>query len=499
MESAFVGRHEELALLDEIWNKPQAALVVLYGRRRVGKTRLLTHWLQQEEDAGLYWMAPATSALDQLRSFSQALLDFADPEAPIPDDFTYTSWELALQQIARLAGNRRIAIFIDEVTYLMEVDPKFVGILQKAWDRWLSKSNVMLALSGSQMGLMQRKILSYQAPLYGRTSAQIKLPPMPFEATEQFFPHYTIEERIMIYAIMGGIPAYWERLDPEKSVIDNIRNQLNPKNSWMHEEPNVLLNDFISEPHNYVGIVRAIAHGANTISEISNRSGLSKGLVSKYLSVLRNTGFVERRTPVTDRSPDSRRGRYFITDPFLRFFYRFLATHQSKLALGKLEQTLNLIEEEMPEFIRENTWRELCRNWVLLASGTDALPVTVDFVGSEWKRTYSLDVVGVDFDAQTLVVGNALWMQPGEAENIQDVVRRTSAIIPQEGEWQVYYVGFSAQGWTEDAVEQAEELIASAGGRGRRKWHAIGIRLLDLEEIDRDLSKWTVLAYQNQR
>ena len=131
MESSFIGRHEELNLLDRVWESDKASLIILYGRRRVGKTRLLTHWMTQHEENGLYWMAPATSALDQLRSFSQTLMDFADPDAPIPDDFTYSSWELALHQASILAAEKRFALFIDEVTYLMDVSLSIVGTLQK--------------------------------------------------------------------------------------------------------------------------------------------------------------------------------------------------------------------------------------------------------------------------------------------------------------------------------------------------------------------------------
>lgn len=490
METSFIGRTDELALLDQFWKSRKAALLILYGRRRVGKTRLLTHWMQEHEDSGLYWMAPATSALDQLRSFSHALMDFSNPGAPIPEDFTYTTWELALHQASLLGKKQRVALFIDEVTYLIEVTPTIVGTLQKAWDQWLSKSNLVLALSGSQLGLMQRQFLSYQAPLYGRASAHLQLPPLPFGVTAQYFPGYSAAERVAVYAIWGGIPAYWERLDDKLSVMENLQNQLRPANAWMLDEPRTLLQDFITDPYNYVGVIRAIAHGAHTLSDISDRSGLSGGPASKYLSVLRDTGFVERRVPIMERVADSRRGRYFITDPYLRFFYRFLAAFQSKLALGKLEQALGSIEQEMPQFIEANTWQEMCRQWVLLASAHDDLPVGVEEVGSEWKRTYAFDVVGVSFEERNLVVGNCHWQEtPIDVDCIHDLVKRTAAIVPDEEGWSVYYVGFSAFGWTETAHKEADAIVKS--GRGRRKWRVAGIRLLDLAQIDADLARWS--------
>ncbi len=225
-KSTFVGRRDELELLDGLWAVPRATLLILYGRRRVGKTRLLTHWLKRHGAYGLYWMAEATSAREQLRSFSQAIVHFIDPDTPTPIDFTYATWEQALRQVSLHAKTRRMALFIDEVTYLMEVNPSFVGILQKSWDHWLSSSNLMLALSGSQMGLMQKKILAYDAPLYGRDTAQLKLSPMPFSATKKFFPDSTDADRVAIYTMWGGVPAYWERLDLSLSVMDNLQRQL---------------------------------------------------------------------------------------------------------------------------------------------------------------------------------------------------------------------------------------------------------------------------------
>ena len=183
----FVGRSRELEVLDSLWQSPKAMLLILYGRRRVGKTRLLTHWLRRYPGQGLYWVAEPTSSLSQLRSFSQAIMSFMDPEADIPPEFTFSSWELALRQLARHAQGKRIALFIDEVTYLIDVDPEFVGMLQKIWDHWLSDANLMLVLSGSQMGIMRRHLLDYQAPLYGRATAQMQLQPLPFGATGDFF------------------------------------------------------------------------------------------------------------------------------------------------------------------------------------------------------------------------------------------------------------------------------------------------------------------------
>lgn len=488
----FRGRNAELKLLDDLWFSPHATLLILYGRRRVGKTRLLTHWMERNPRRAIYWVAEPTSALDQLRSFSQTIYNFAHPDTPAPIEFTYANWEQALQQVANLAQEERLALFIDEVTYLIDVNPSIVGTLQKGWDHSLSRSNLMLALSGSQMGLMQNQMLSYQAPLYGRATAQVKLPPLPFAVTEQFFPRYSPEERVAIYAIFGGIPAYWERLNATATIMENVRVQLLTSNTLMQEEPRLLLHDFINDPHNYVGIMRAIAHGAQTQHNISKRTGLSKGHISKYLSVLRDTGFVERQIPVTETGA-SRRGRYFITDPYLRFYYRFLSAHQSQLALGAQQKTLHAIEEDMPAFIESFTWTELCREWLLLADAHGQTPLPLEDIGSAWRRTHAFDVVGVHHGEKNLILGNCQWGDnPADVDFIEEMAARMPPLVPNRGKWTVYFLGFAANGWTEEAAAQAEQIVMRK--KSSNQWQVAGIKLLDLNQVNTDLARWTVSA-----
>lgn len=490
--SDFIGRGEELKLLDNLGNAPKASLLILYGRRRVGKTRLLTHWLQRYGNNALYWVAEPTSAFDQLRSFSQAINNFATPDAPAPPHFTYGSWEHALRQAAQLTNaQRRLALFIDEVTYLMDVNPAIVGTFQKAWDMWLSKSNIFLALSGSHMGLMQQQMLSYEAPLFGRATAQVQLPPLPYGVTAQFFPKYSASERIVLYAVFGGIPAYWERMEESQSVLANVQRMLLPSNALMHEEPRLLLNDFINDPHNYVAIIRAIAFGNHGQSEICQYTGLSKGLVSKYLSVLRDTSFVERRIPVTENTDDSRRGRYFITDPYLRFYYRFVGAYQSMVAMGEQGQMMETIEQNLPQFIQDNTWQEICREWTIRASARGLMPLLVETIGSTWTRTQAFDVVGIHWQKRYLIIGNCYWRETAvNLSAISDMVSRTPSLLPDDGEWTIYFVGFASAGWTAEAREQAERVAQTAASHNKR-WRLAGIQLVDLEQVDADLVAWS--------
>ena len=488
----FKGRLREMKLLDDLWQATDAALLILYGRRRVGKTRLITEWVQQHQDRALYWVAEPSSALDQLRSFSQTVFNYANPTAPAPPDFTYTSWHQAFQQVARLAESERLALFIDEFTYVLEIDPSVAGVVQNLWDHTLKQTQLFLTVCGSHLGMMRRHLLSYQAPLYGRATRQLHLQPISFGYTQDFFPNYRADERVAIYAIFGGVPAYWERIDPSLSISQNIRKQLLTPNNLMQSEPRLLLQDFIQDPHNYVSMLRAIALNNRTQKEISVRTGLAQGHVSKYLSVLRDAGFVARRVPIT-ASESSRLGRYHIVDPYLRFYYRFLATRQAQLALGETDLALAEIRRHLLDFIGTHTWEELCREWTLRAGVRGQISMAPDQVGSVWTRKAQVDVVGLNSMDKTIVLGECKWQNKSVGRRVlQDLIDKTGEIVPKQGRWQVYYLGFARQGWT-DAAQAFAAAIRAQASPENANWQVMGMQLLDIATIDQDLHNWVRL------
>jgi len=490
MKSEFYGRQAELEVLDGLWASSKEEFLILYGRRRVGKTALLAEWIRRTGNRALYWVASPTSASAQLRLFSHAVYNFENPGTASPDTFTYASWEQALQEIARLAKNDRLALFIDEFTYLLEVNQGIAGVFQNLWDHVLKTTNIFLCLSGSHLGMMKQEFFSYQAPLYGRASAQIHLQPFFFGATRSFFPKYSAAERVALYAVFGGVPAYWERLDQAKSISQNIKLHLLTPNNLMQSEPRLLLQDFITDPHNYIAILGAIANGAHASKEIAAVSGLQNVHVPKYLGVLTEAGFVERRVPVTETGL-SRAGRYHITDPYLRFYFRFLADRQEQMALGAQDIALAEINRHMIDFIGKYTWEELCREWTLRAGAQSELPMMPDHVGSAWNAKVQVDVVGINTMEKTLILGECKWTQSKSERKVMAelVEEKTARIIPAQGKWKLYFLGFSRNGWTSSALAYQQE-IAQRPVRGEN-WVSTGMRLITLDELDDNLALWT--------
>lgn len=485
----FIGRNQEISTLNHYWQRPDAALLIMYGRRRVGKTRLLTHWLKQETTPhALYWVAQPSAAAEQLRQFSQALYRFENPAGSPLETFSYQSWEQALEQVARLAERQRFTLIIDEFTYLLTRTPELAGLFQNMWDHLLQQRNLLLILCGSHLGMMKQQVLSYQAPLYGRAAAQIHVQPLPFGATHSYFPHYDAAERVAIYAMFGGVPAYWERLDQTLSISDNIRQQLLTPNNLMQAEPRLLLQDFVREPDNYISILSAIATGHRTQKEMLTFTGLAQGHVSSYLTVLESAGFIERRVPIT-AEPQSRQSRYHITDPYLRFYYRFLATRQSQLALGVQEPALAEIKRHLLDFIGTHTWEEICREWVLRAGATGDIPYLPDQVGSYWDKKVQIDVVGLNRMAKTLILGECKWSPKQMESNVLSLLaEKTDHVVPKQGRWSVFYLGMARGGWDAASQQAVGQLPATYHGS---HWQATGGLLVDLERVAADLARWS--------
>ena len=486
-----IGRSRELQVLDDLWSADQAQFLILYGRRRVGKTTLLTHWIKQSPKRAFYWVAEPTSSRAQLRSFSQAVYNFGNPHTPSPETFSYSSWEQAWQQVAVLAKTERLAVCLDEFTYLLEVEPGIAATLQNLWDHMLKETNLFLTLSGSHLGMMKREFLSYQAPLYGRATAQIYLQPLPFGAMRTYFPTLTAEERVHLYAIMGGIPAYWERINHHKSLAQNIKNMLLTPNNLMQAEPRLLLQDFISEPHNYIAILEAVSRGARTPKEIETFTGLSNVHIPKYLGVLNNAGFVERKISIFD-NPDTRSGRHHVIDPYLRFYYRFLSSRQEQLAMGIQEQAYREVESNMVDFVGSNTWEELCREWVQRASVIPgSLPFAPDRVGSAWNHNVQIDVAALNRAERMILLGECKWTAlPVERKVLQDLLEKTNKIVPPDGNWKIQHILFSRNGWAPSALAFANELNAAPPAGGN--WQSLGLVLIDLPSLDENLAEWSL-------
>ncbi len=476
----FVAREAELASLNSILNRPGAQFLVTYGRRRVGKTTLLIEWAKRSSLPYLYWVAAREPSALLLRTFSQAIYNHNHPNQSADTLFTYPSWEMALREAAILAQESRMILIIDEFPYLAEAEPGMASLLQNAWDHLLKTTQIVLVLAGSQVGMMI-DMLGYRAPLYGRATAQLGLKPLPFRAIRQFFPRYSAEQCVAVYAILGGIPAYLERFSDTVSLADNVREQILSMTSIFLHEPMFLLQDEVREPASYLAIIRAIGEGAHSLDDITLHSGLAKNHVSTYLSRLQELTFVERQVPATlVRGKRTTQGRYVLTDAYLRFYFRFLAPNRILLEQGLHNRLWELISDGLRAFVGQTAFEEICRTWVVEQAAAGHLPFVPDMVGRHWSPDCEIDIVAIHWAERKILLGECKW---GAHDVGVDVLRslieeRSARLLArlEGGNWETQFIFFARSGFTDAAQRLAE---------------TAGTRLLTLNQIDLDLKKHT--------
>ncbi len=458
----FVGRHRELNTLQTFASSPSAGLCILYGRRRIGKTRLVTHFLEQNDTLNtFYWMATTHNELHQLRDFSHAILAF-DPRfnEPPPADYAFSSWEAALDHLAAVvsASASATVIVLDEFTYLLRNEPAISSVFQKAWDHTLSKiPTLKLILTGSLIGMLAREVFSYQAPLYGRATAQIRLQPLPFGALGELFPTRSIAEQVAIYGITGGVPAYLDLFTRTPDFVSALHQHCLADGSIFLSDPPIIIYEQLSEPQMYESVLSTIASGFHRWSDIAKMVGIKETALSHYLKVLQELAFIERRQPVPTK-PGSKSGRYYITDPFLRFYYRFIVPQLGALARGYQVAVAEKIQTELRAFLGQHTFEELCREWVWAAAMADDFPFVPEQVGSFWKprgNKVQLDVVAAAPRQKRLLVGECKWgLQPVGRSVLTSLVERSQRMPQIAAGWHVDYVLFARAGFT-DALKQA--------------------------------------------
>jgi AAA+ ATPase superfamily predicted ATPase len=455
-------RENELQELDFLIHEPGAHFLSVSGRRRLGKTTLLVEWARRSGLPTIYWVASRVSTTQLLCSFSQAVYRQAHPDVPTDSTFSYPSWEMAFHQVADLAQDGRLVLILDEFPYAVEVDPALPSILQNLWDHTLKQTQIYLVICGSHVGMMER-LHAHQAPLFGRITGHLRLGPMPFSATGDFLPSYSLDRRVAVYAMLGGVPAYLERFDDGVSLADNVRRHLLRPTGMFRTDPQYLLHDEVQQPHNYLAVLLAIAAGNHTQREIAKTAGLEH--VTSYLGRLQKLYFVRREVPVTvpvTRHSTSRRGRYDLADPYLRFYYRFIHPNQHLLEQGLHDWLWTLIGEQLPPYVGLYAFEALCREWILARARVGDLSFVPERVGSHWSSDAQVDVVAINWRQRSILLGEAKWTrEPLRRPTVRDLVDKAPKVVPEGAKgWTVHYAFFSRSGFTPAAAAEAQSVEA---------------------------------------
>lgn len=311
---------------------------------------------------------------------------------------------------------------------------------------------------------MARQVFSSQAPLYGRATSQIRLRPLAYAAVHELFPERGAGERVAIYGVTGGVPAYLELFTRAQDFVSGLRDHCLVPGSMMISDPAVILYEQLQEPQTYESVLSAIASGFHQWSDIARMAGVTETALGHYLKVLQELEFIEKREPVLAK-PTSKRGRYYVNDYFLRFYYRFIIPQLGAIERGYQEAAAAKIQAELRPFLGIHVFEELCREWVWAAAMSGQLDFLPEVVGSYWRRYrgkgVQLDVVAAAPREKRLLIGEAKWgRKPLSRLVLTDLIQRSQR-MPQVAEgWRIQYALFAREGFTDALQQQANSIDA---------------------------------------
>lgn len=442
----FVNRDEHLEELTSRYDRPEADLVVIYGRRRLGKSALVRESIRNREDA-VYWQATEETPDVQVANFVDAAASVYPFVADVRRD-----WEALLRRL----GDRNAVVVIDEFPYLIESDDAVPSKFQRVWDMHLEETGMTLVLVGSSISVMEEKVLAGGSPLYGRRTAVIDLPPLQLGDAAAFYPEDDPDSIFRSWGVFGGTPFYLQALDRSTSLAENVQSLLLSEHGLLYNEPELLLRTElgIREPQTYYTLMRAMATGKRETNEIAGFAGLDAQQIGSYLTKLRRLRLIERDIPVTADPNSTRKSRYRLNEPLFTFWFRFVYGQQDKIAQLGDEAYETLVEPAFADYLASR-FEGACQD--ALAT---LLPRTYLGIGSWWHREHEIDVVGLGNDG-TLVVGECKYtsrrMTEGDLANLERTAEEVRWTPPGGGEPSFVYCCFGRSGFSDDLVAEATD------------------------------------------
>jgi AAA+ ATPase superfamily predicted ATPase len=447
----FVNRIIELGLLERRFASTQAEFFVLYGRRRVGKTELLTQFCEGKR--AIFFVADLGSEISLRTALSSAVNDVLFGSNQM--NAVYSNWEDLFRALGQAAQTERLTVVLDEFPYLVNAHPPLASILQRVWDQSLKNSQVMLILCGSYIGMMEETVLGYQAPLYGRRTGQYLLEPLQFQDTRLFFSDYSFEDQVRTYAVYGGTPAYLHTLLSGASLAQNIQSGILTRGSFLYDEVRFVLQQELREPRNYFAILEAIANGKTRLNEIKQATGIEG--VTAYLDTLQQLHLVERRVPVTETQPHkSRRGIYRLKDNYLRFWFRYVHPHRSQLERGGTQIILKNQVLPQLDLFTGLAFEEVCRQFLWSSGLSGNLPMIPVNIGNWWNNHEEIDLVVLG-KTDALLVECKWTNQPVGSDILANLERKSSLVrFIWEGN-KIHYGLCSRSGFTSQLIQDVQQ------------------------------------------
>jgi len=446
----FINRKKELSSLNDWWTSSEPQFVVIYGRRRIGKTELIKQFIKDKPH--IYFLAQQISEQENLKTLGKLVGEYFDDL--ILKEKGFDSWAIFFEYIKKHVGQRLI-LAIDEFPYLAESNKSISSIFQAGWDEDWKDLPIVLILCGSSVAMMEREVLSSKAALYGRRTGQIRLNPFSFYEASEFFPGKCFEEQLKYFTVMGGNPGYLSRINQERTFEDNITQLILSPASPLYSEVEFLLREELREPRNYLAILKAIALNKTRISEIVNETGFEKSILHKYLFILEDLQLVHKEYPVTEKNPlKSKKGLYKLQDQFFKFWFRYVLPNKSRIEEGKIRPVLESINSDLTSLVAEN-YELIARE--ILRMNEDKI-FSFDTIGRWWDRNEEIDVVALNEKESKILFGEVKWsIRPVGIDIMEDLKRKARCVEWKKEERQEYYCLFCRSGFTEALIKRARK------------------------------------------
>lgn len=464
MYNKFINRQKEMATLEREYISEMSSFVVIYGRRRTGKTTLIKEFIKGKN--ALFFLGDTQTEYNQINSMKNTIAEYYNDN--FIKNISIESWEALFEYLKSKLQDNTIFV-IDEFQYLVKGNKAFPSIFNKFWESVFKEKKIMVIICGSLVGMMYETALSYNSPLYGRRTAQINLKPIDFYYYNEFFENSSVEKLIQLYSITGGIPKYIEHFkNYSDNIFSGIEERVIDKDSLLYAEPKFLLQEEVTDTSTYFTLLKIISEGENKIGNIAGKMNLNTNNLSPFLSKLIELDILEKEVPITEENPEkSKKGLYFIKDNFMNFWFKFIFPKMGYIESGNIEVVKKQIEEGFELYV-STVFEKICRNLMYRIN----FPVEVNRYGRWWEKNSEIDIVGIG--EKELIFGECKWSNKKVGMNILEELIKKSEKIDSNSK-KISYILFSKSGFTDDIIKAEEE----------RK----NLYLMDLEKMEKILTE----------
>jgi len=400
----FLGRKKELETLEKLYKKRGFELVVLYGRRRIGKTTLISQFIKDKQ--AIFFSAQEANDKINLQVFSGLIYQFFGlAKTGLP---AFADWNSAFMFLAEKTRNKRMILVFDEFPYAAGANKGLKSVLQNAIDHKFKKSNLFIILSGSQISFMENEVMGSKSPLFGRRTAQIKLGGFDYIDAAGMLSKYSNEDKIKLYSCIGGTPYYLSRIDKQLSFEKNLATLFFDPAGYLYEEPLMLLKQELREGAMYHSIISAIALGATKLNEIASKIGEECSKTIKYLDTLINLNILHKEFPFGENPEKSRKGIYRIRDNCYRFWYRYVFMNKTTIEQGAGTALLKSFLPELNSYIG-GPFEDICMQYMIRMNNSLGLPFVFTQFGRWWGPDAEIDMVFSDTNRKHFIFAECKW------------------------------------------------------------------------------------------